>query len=147
MCIRASLLPGCWNASRPETPADETAEERALRMRCEHLIRVARAEAPEIPPDHDHVIYIAIDDYTPSDDDEVSLRKGDELLVHRQDEDGWWLCSRFVDGMLGYIPSTLIQSMEAALKENPEQFAGRFGGATVPRFTSVRAAPEKVSML
>ena len=70
-CVYDTWCAGESTTAPPDETPDETPEEKALRERCEHLIRLARAEAPEIPPDHDHVIYIALDDYTPSDEDEV----------------------------------------------------------------------------
>lgn len=105
-----------------------------LRQRCKELIQIAMGQAPEIDPDHEHMLYVAIDNYDAEDEDEYSITRGDELLVHRQDEDGWWLVSRIVDGKLGYLPSTFLESIESRIargKDNDHLFK--------PTFTSIRA--------
>ena len=63
-------------------------DELKLKRRCEGLIRLIRLKAPEISATHVHKLYAAAATYVAADEDEMSFTAKDEMLVHRQDDDG-----------------------------------------------------------
>jgi hypothetical protein len=92
--------------------------EAQLKARCTELIRAARMQAPELGPEKVHTIFIAAESYENAADDELNFSKGDEMLVHRMDEDGWWLSSRIVDSEIGYVPQTYMKSLDQFREEH-----------------------------
>jgi hypothetical protein len=64
------------------------------------LIALARDKAPELAHGGVHRLYVAAHDYVAQDEDEFDFTLADEMLVHRTDPDGWWLCTRIADGRL-----------------------------------------------
>jgi hypothetical protein len=52
-------------------------------------------------------VYIARRDYRAGDEDELSFSKGEQIFVAREDDDGWWLAVRQVDGAVGYVLHTV----------------------------------------
>lgn len=101
---------------RPGTPDPNATiclsedHEKMLLERCKVLIMEAKKSAPELlEQQSQHKFFIASHDYVAVDsEDEFSFSKKDEMLVHREDADGWWLATRIADGMLGYVPATFI---------------------------------------
>ena len=105
-------------------------DELKLKRRCEGLIRNIRVKAPEISPTHVHILFVAAADYEATDDDEMTFSAADEMLVHRQDDDGWWLASRVLDGVTGYVPATYMKALSRCRAE----LVGDPGGlAQMPR--------------
>lgn len=49
-----------------------------------------------------------VDRYKAGDDDELSFAQGEHIYVAREDDDGWWLAVRQVDGAVGYVPNTFL---------------------------------------
>ena len=75
-----------------------------------------------------------------TDEDEYSVQQGDEIIVHRQDPDGWWLASRIVDGRLGYLPSTYLSPLEKVIENGRTGIMVNFLDYNkLPRFNSIRA--------
>lgn len=74
--------------AQPAAKCLPRAEEEKLVSRCAVLIKVAQSKAPELLADTTHWFYIAVDTYQQQDADEISFNQNDELLVHRQDDDG-----------------------------------------------------------
>ena len=104
--LRSSLLPAQSGLAQL---CDD--DEFKLKRRCEGLIRDIRVKAPEIAATHVHTLFVAAANYDAADEDEMSFSARDEMLVHRQDEDGWWLASRLVDGTSGYVPATYMKPL------------------------------------
>ena len=46
-------------------------------------------------------VYASRREYRAGDEDELSFAKGEQILVAREDEDGWWLAVRQADGSVG----------------------------------------------
>lgn len=70
--------------------------------------------------------------YTAERDDELSLVKGDRVVVMEKCSDGWWRGSH--DGHVGWFPSNYVREESAYADAN----AG-FGGDTLGGFRSLRA--------
>ncbi|KAK3543452.1 hypothetical protein QTP70_020928 [Hemibagrus guttatus] len=68
--------------------------------------------------------------YTAERDDELSLVKGDRVLVMEKCSDGWWRGSH--DGRVGWFPSNYV-------REEPAYADASFGGDTLGGFRSLRA--------
>ena len=74
-----------------------------------------------------------------TDEDEYTVQEGDEIIVHRQDPDGWWLASRIVDARLGYLPSTYLTPLATVIKNGQTGKTVNFlDYARLPRFNSIR---------
>ncbi|KAG7331267.1 hypothetical protein KOW79_005236 [Hemibagrus wyckioides] len=68
--------------------------------------------------------------YTAERDDELSLVKGDRVVVMEKCSDGWWRGSH--DGRVGWFPSNYV-------REEPAYADTSFGGDTLGGFRSLRA--------
>lgn len=53
-------------------------------------------------------VYVSKRDYQATDDDELTFAAGENILVAREDEDGWWLAIREATGEVGYVPNTFL---------------------------------------
>ncbi|XP_068101694.1 nostrin [Hyperolius riggenbachi] len=50
-----------------------------------------------------HVMY----PYKPQRNDELSLQKGDQIIIHKRSEDGWWFGT--LNGKKGFFPATYVE--------------------------------------
>uniref|UniRef100_UPI0037E7EB5B nostrin n=1 Tax=Semicossyphus pulcher TaxID=241346 RepID=UPI0037E7EB5B len=51
----------------------------------------------------------ALYDFTPEHDDELAVKEGDLLDIHRKEENGWWFGE--LNGKTGHFPSTYVEEL------------------------------------
>eukprot|EP00729_Bicosta_minor_P014627 gene14627-24535_t len=113
------------SSSKLESPqySDLVDDEESFLLRCRELIEHARVGDPELDLDDAggaHEIYVVLNEYISADEDELALHQGEQLLVHRKDVDGWWLCSAIRRGDLGYAPATFLKPLVQVKEEHAE---------------------------
>ena len=65
-------------------------------------------------------VYAVLADYTAVEPDEMDLAKGERVVVHQHEDDGWWLASsENADGhRFGNVPSTYLMLVDEPVPED-----------------------------
>ena len=80
----------------------------AFKLTEEYRVIEGEPAAAEHEPTCLMKVYVSKRDYQATDDDELSFAAGENVLVAREDEDGWWLAIREATGEVGYVPNTFL---------------------------------------
>jgi hypothetical protein len=65
---------------------------------------------PVLPPAHgDHV---ALFDYEKQSGEDMSMRKGDKLIVVEKTSDDWWLMKNLRTNITGHVPANFITDLD-----------------------------------
>lgn len=51
----------------------------------------------------------ALYDFSPEHEDELALKEGDLLDIHKKEENGWWFGT--LNGKMGHFPSTYVEEL------------------------------------
>lgn len=62
-------------------------------------------------------VYVALYDYAARAEDDLTFRKGDELLVTNQSDGDWWQAQLISTGKKGFIPSNYVAKVQSIQAE------------------------------
>lgn len=66
---------------------------------------------------HSNKIVIALYNYRPNDDGDLSFRKGDRLQILDDRDIDWWLAKHLASGQQGYVPKNYVVSEIIEMEE------------------------------
>eukprot|EP00048_Salpingoeca_helianthica_P011850 m.171858 g.171858 ORF g.171858 m.171858 type:complete len:528 (+) comp15292_c1_seq2:127-1710(+) len=80
-------------------------------------------QSPPPPPTNSDNLYVALYDYNARAEDDLTFKKGDNLIVLNQSDGDWWQAQHTVSGRKGFIPSNYVAKVQSIHAE--DWFHGR----------------------
>ncbi|XP_035828956.1 tyrosine-protein kinase TXK isoform X2 [Aplysia californica] len=102
--------PGVWTKKVPYYNCCHQSDRNAVGCKCDDILRrpVAPPPPPPRPDTSKQRIYVAMYDYTPSDERGLELVQGEKVTVIDDSAEHWWKVEN-CNGQRGYIPSNFIK--------------------------------------
>lgn len=88
--------------------AEKDAAEKAAAAAAVASASTATSEATPAPKKKKKTLCPALYDHTGAEDDELSMKKGDIILVFKKDLDGWWMGRNEATGNVGLFPGNYV---------------------------------------
>jgi len=121
----------CKERERQERIERQIKEQKLLEEQCLKKLTEQQQERPQLcqnlhmqPSTPLSLLAKAKHQYTATNTDQLSFRKGEVLIIHRKLESGWWWCE--LNGVQGYAPRTFLVEDQQNTERSFRQSDGKY---------------------